>query len=248
VLHAIAADQAIVDIDRAGDRWLLTTLHKSAPFLQEVPPQGILMQVAQYIPDRIDVYAARQDDFADLAPVGRFDLDPKKLLGWLGAMPQATATHYYVGAFPGLQRLDLATMQWQPIPPDPKAQVSGFHVAPDAKTIVAFKAWGAMSKVFVSADAGATWTKIARPSYPIVDVVMDTPATGWSTRINMGAFKSKMALATFDGNDWSDKYDTPEGCWHVLFGPDRTPTYCVTTGGTILSRSGADWNVEYGNE
>jgi hypothetical protein len=248
VQKALAPDDSIGDNDRGGGRWLLTTLHKSAPFLQEVPPQGILMQVAQYIPDRLKVYAARQDDFGDLTPVGDFPLDPKKQLGWLGAMPQATATHYYVGAFPGLQKLDLATMQWQPIPPDAKAQVSGFHVAADEKTIVAFKAWGAMSKVFVSADAGATWTKISRPSYPILDILMDTPATGWATRIDMGAFTSKVALATYDGSTWKDTMEAPEGCFRVLFGPDRTPAFCVTPSGTILARNGAEWAVEFGNE
>jgi hypothetical protein len=246
VLRALSPDESIVDIDRADGRWLLTTLHRSAPFLQEVPPQGILMSVAQYIPDRVNVYTARQDDFSDLAPAGDFALDPKKLLSWLGPLPAATATHYYVGTYPELQRLDLASMAWQKI--TPPTEVSGFHVSPVSPTVVAFKAWGAFSKVFVSADGGDTWTKIDRPSYPIMDVVMDTPATGWATRINMGAFQSKVALAAFDGKLWADRIDAPPGCARVLFGADRTPTYCVTTAGSILARTGSQWDVEFGGD
>jgi len=147
--------------------------------------------------------------------------------------------YYFVNAGDTLERLDLSTHSWKKI--TPPHSVSYLRKSSNGKTLTAFKAQGAFSKLSVSSDLGETWSSVETPSYPVLDIHMESPSTGMAARVDVGAFSSALQLVRYDASSktWKKTWTSPSaGCARALQGPSEDVQLCITPGGSILRIDG----------
>jgi hypothetical protein len=254
VARALDAHEAILDIDRAGSRWLVL----AAPFVDTPAPTGYVASVpgtprVWTLKDSLHVYSGTLDDFTDLALLKDIPMAPSWYAHWRGAS-ESSVGHVVGGAYllntaAGLQKLDVATLAWS-MAAKPDHRVDSFRISRDGKLLTAKRLQGAFSKVSVSEDMGGTWKPYSRPPYVVYDVVLDTPDSGIATRWNTNAFGVQLEVYAYDAKvkDWRKSYDAPQGCVQMLRDEHFDQRFCLTNGGSILSRRDNEWVVEFALE
>lgn len=233
---SVNGGETVLDIDRIGSRWfVLTARLKRLPHLPGTHETG-----------RLSVYTSTRDDLSDLSLLRQFDAAGGQPLP-LHFLPKGHVSGglYLVNGAEELPRFDTATMQWSDVKLPHRA--STLHVSSEARVLTATYNMGAFSKLHVSTDDGVTWMRRDTPSYPIYDVRFDSPAQGLATRWNMGAFSSTLEFMRYDAaqDRWQRTHEAPPGCVRVLRDAAHVQRYCLTSGGSILSHTGADWAVEF---
>lgn len=241
VLKTLPSDEAIVDIDYASGRWLLSTSREPTPRAQTV------IVSSEDGTDLIRIYAARADDFADLSIIKEFPVKPRKFVEWLGPQSQAAGNFYYLTVWPAFYRLDLDSMEWRTITP-PK-EVSKFYVSPGTGVVSTLRAQGFPSKLFVSVDHGDSWNRYEVPSN-VQSYILDSADTGWAVRWEPSAFSVALQILNYNraSNTWIKIDEAPRGCSRVMRNAHNEPKFCVTSGGSILSKENQVWTVEYATE
>jgi len=242
-VKAFARDEAVIDIDHDGTRWVVTT---TQTFDDPTAPRSSgLLAMAKGAPSvRLRVYTGTGGDLGDLAVSKTFVISPKDQIGWLGARGQLVGGQYYVLVGNSLQRLDLAGGTWTTITPGER--VSSHRVDVASGVITALWSQGAFSKVHVSTDQGTTWAAIGRPPYIIFDVQMDGLDKGWASRLNMNAFSSNWETYTYvpAARDWVRSGEAPFQCRLMRVSPDD-PTFCITPDASVLAMRDGKWEVEF---
>ncbi|QNM94850.1 hypothetical protein [Chitinimonas koreensis] len=235
VTKALPNDEMVIDIDRAGARWLVLAARiKPAPFPGLVDVDGL------------KVYSGVRDDASDLALLKTVDLQHRTLPQGLGTRGQVWAGAYYLNAVTALERLDPATLQWQPL--QPGHPVSHFRVAEPSGLLTAFLAQGMFSKLSVSADAGKTWRRMETPPYTVDDVQVLDPQTAQATRWSAGAFTANIEFLRYDlaGQTWPRILEAaPEACRRTFKTQDGAAVFCLSRGGSILRFDGKGLVVEF---
>ncbi len=230
-VRSFGKDQAIIDIEHEDTTWIVTTAHQ------------LLTDNGAVRPDEMTVYTTQQGGLDALEKSREFLLE-KKLLGWVGAMGQLVHGSYFISTHDGLYRYDLAPRQWKTV--TPPSNITTFHVDPATGVVSTLLSKGAFSKVFISSDKGDSWKGVKRPPYLIADVQFDNPTKGYAIRAESGAFKVTWEIYTYDASadDWIQESKAPPLCV-----PQRVsaslPVYCIASDGSILSKRGNDWNVEF---
>lgn len=143
--------------------------------------------------------------------------------------------YYLVNTFEGIERFDLAARTWKTI--SPGHEVSNLRSANSGALITAFKAQGGFSKLHISTDSGDTWTTMERPSYPVLDIRMESKDVGFATRIDMGAFSSALQWTQYDAasKSWKEVFTAPKvTCERTLRDANGRDQFCVTVRGTIF--------------
>jgi hypothetical protein len=236
---ALPADEAVVDIDRFGKRWIVLGARMQTRFAGG--PYGGAYQTAEVL----RVYSTTSDDLGGLALLREVQLTEPWLV-FLGRTPrgQGAGNAYYVTSVAEMLKLDLATLQWTTLP-NPGHGMHGFHVAKNG-LVTAYRNQGIFSKINLSTDQGATWRPAETPPYPFYDVAFEAPDKGLATRFAMGAFSSTIEFLEFDAtqNKWQKTHEAPGGCARLLRDADNVQRYCLTTGNSILNYVGGKWLVE----
>ncbi|WP_445145246.1 hypothetical protein [Dyella sp. Tek66A03] len=231
-IRSFGADEAIVDIEQEGKKWVVTTAH-------QVP-----LPLSRKGTDRLSVYVAQQGGLEALNKAREFPLDAKNMLGWMGADGQLVQGAYYVNTFNELYRLNLDSLQWKAI--TPPTTISSHHVDPASGVISVLWSKGIFSKVFVSVDHGDTWKRVKRPPYAIFDVQFDDTKNAYALRMAAGAFKGTWEIYTYNAqiDDWTQVSDAPFQCKPMRVS-QSVPVFCISSDGSILSQREKDWNVEF---
>ena len=242
-VKALGGMQSIVDIDHAGNAWVVTTIEM---FDDPDAPRGgglvVAMKGAKSA--RLRVYKGSQPDLGDLMSSREFVLAPRDLVGWQGARGQLVDGYYHLTAGTSLQRLDVATGQWKTTTPNER--ISSLRVDPSSGVLTALWSQGAFSKVFVSSNRGDRWDQIGRPPYIIFDVQMDTQNSGWASRWNMGAFGGTWETYAFEPakNDWNKSGEAPFNCKLMRVAKD-VPVLCLAPDASILGLHAGKWEAEF---
>jgi hypothetical protein len=240
-VRSLNRDEIVVDIDHAGEAWVVLTAHTSPG----VNPWGPVQQLR--------VYLAKDPGLSDLAISKDFPLPQlysARILGVSDALVgQVIGSAYIVNTVTDLQKLDLTSMQWSVLPRPPH-RVDAFHVSLDGSLITAMRVQGAFSKISVSKDGGATWLPYSRPPYAIYDAVLETPDSGTATRWNSHAFTATLELYSYDSKakDWHKSSEAPPGCVRLLRDESYRQRFCVSSGGSILDRKDGAWVAEFAVE
>jgi hypothetical protein len=221
---------AIIDVDRAGDRWMV------------VAASGPWKFPGSRTTHELTVHTASRDDFSDLRQVGRFPVDDITSNVWYGSGAFAKARNaYLLNAPPDMHRLDLSTMQWKKLALP--APISHLFVDPVTGFASAYRVQGIFSKLFVSADAGDSWKELDTPPYTIDVLTFASPTEGHATRWSAGAFTATVEVQDYDAgaNRWIKKSELPAGCRKTLWTPGGQVAFCVLRDGSIVRRSGESW-------
>jgi hypothetical protein len=235
---ALPAGESVVDIDRAGSRWIVL-----AARLDPAPnPQFAHVRST----DRVKVYSSTQDDLGAMAMLREIALPEKKfIIRGMGLRGQHAGGTYYLGSGPDLLKLDLATLQWSSATP-PGHRVDGVHISPKG-VLTVYRQQGAFSKLQLSTDQGKTWREADTPPYVFNDVYFESPQNGLATRYAMGAFSSTIEFMAYDAaaNTWKKTHEAPAGCVRVLRDADNLQRWCVTSGSSILNYEAGRWLAEF---
>lgn len=254
VVRALDPSLAILDIDRAGSRWLVL----AAPFVDVPPPLGFVAAQpgtprAWTMRDKLLVFSGTQDDLADLAPIREAAMAPLWGAHWRGAA-ESVVGHvvngiYLVNTVPGIQRLDLATMTWS-LATSPGHRVDTIRLSTDGRIMTVKRQQGAFSKISTSTDLGDTWTPQSRPPYIIYDAAFETAGSGMATRWNMNAFSVSLEFYEYDPKvkDWRKAYESPPGCVQMLRDANFVQRFCLTSGGSVLAYRDGTWTAEFALE
>jgi hypothetical protein len=223
--------EAAIDIDRAGDRWLV--------LVAKFGVRGL---------SHLIVYSSTADDLGGLTVLHEFPMTPgpPHLIGMADTfVGRVTVDTYYLHTADLLHKLDLVTMQWSSV--KPAHRISAYSVSSDGKLLTAVHNQGAFSKVSVSDDGGTSWRSYKRPPYTIYDVHMETPESGTAARWNAHAFTSTLEFLEFDPakKEWRKTHEAPQGCAQMLRDASYAQQYCLTSGGSILSYKDGSWVVEF---
>jgi hypothetical protein len=236
---SLAADDAVVDIDRIGNRWLVLAARLQTNFAPGA--YGGFYQTA----DLVKVYSTTADDLSGLALLREIPLTDKVFIQ-RGMAPrgQGAGNVYYVTSVAELLKLDLTTLQWSTAT-NPGHGLHAFHVAKNG-LITAYRNQGVFSKLHLSSDQGASWRPAETPPYVFYDILFDAPDKGVATRFAMGAFSSSIEFLEYDAgqNKWQKTHEAPGGCARLLRDADNVQRYCLTTGNSILNYVGGKWIVE----
>ncbi len=256
-IYAGAADGRVRASDDGGQHWhSVQTFEGHDPVVSIVHARGSWLVVTlhgdkwnelakQTVPDGLTVYASKGDDFSDFSVVRKAELaGPAATSFWRGPTPQTHGTYYYLGTAKELLRMDLGTGEWSTLPIP--INFHSFSIAPMTGTMTAYLAMGLFSKVVVSNDLGATWTKREAPSLIITDVYFDDQ-TGLADRAIPGTFTVSLERYAYDaaGHRWARTQELPAGCVRLLHTPDRKESFCVTRGGSILHEAEGAWRAEF---
>jgi hypothetical protein len=233
---SIAEGEAVVCINRYGSRWLIVTTHPT--IYRNVLPSA----------DSMTIYTATKNDFSDLKVIKHAALDEQKVAMRWRPSARIADGFYYVDAFPDLLRMDLATAEWKII--SPPTETDAFNVSQSTGAITAYHNMGMFSKVFVSSDHGANWMKRDAPPYVVQDVYFDDEKSGRAVRTNMRAFTGTLETLEYDNGKgrWNKTNEAPPGCLRLLHDLEHKGTFCVTNGGSILTRAASEWQVEFSAE
>ncbi len=235
---ALSPDEAVVDIDRVGTRWVVATRRLHEPNKHGFPSSM----------NQVKVYVAAQDDFADIASIKTIDTGPANWRNYNTVRASAFGGHYYLNPAPELMRLDIKSMKWDALtPPD---GVTHFHVSPSTEMLTAFKAGGIFSKLHVSADRGANWTKTPTPANGVIDVYFENADEARAIRGEASGRKIQFSFVQYNraGKHWAMTAMAPLECAAMLSDAAHVPKFCITKSGSILSHDKGNWAVEFANE
>jgi hypothetical protein len=128
----------------------------------------------------------------------------------------------------------------------PPGKLANFGVSGNG-VVTAFTPAGLFSKLYVSDDQGNSWQKYAAPPLIIRDIDFVSKSSGRATRSAPGAFLVTQELLTYDTtkNHWNKMSEAPQGCIRILHDDLREPKFCLTNGGSILSKREDQWIVEF---
>lgn len=235
---SLERDEAVVDIDRSGARWIVT-----ARSLNEPNEQGAGSTLKQ-----VNVYASAQGDFSDIARIHSVVAGPADFRNITTVRGEAFADAYYLNVAPNLTRLDTKTMTWTPIPAP--SDITVFHVSPSTEILTGYNAKGMFSKLHVSTDRGATWKKLDTPSYVVHDIYFENADEARALRYRMSGMAYEYELVQYKrANDsWSRSNLPPAGCEAILADEKHVFRFCVTPGGSILANTNGKWEIEFANE
>lgn len=229
----VLAEQNVVDIDHDATQWLVQTNRMGE---HKNPAKAPLI---------VAVYRATKADLSDLALVREFPLALEQRLAWAGARPSLRDGEYTLAAN-GLHRLDTKTMEWREI--SPPTRVDQYRIDEATGLMTAVRAQGVFSKVWMSADLGATWREIGRPPYAIADVQMDTPDSGWALRLNFENASNTTAWDVYrfepSIKDWKLAGRAPHMC-KPLRVSKSLPVLCMRNDASIWRLDADKWVVEF---
>ena len=185
LMKSLSSDEAIVDIDYAVGKWLITSA------AQIKFPDGSRST------NRVRIYSGQTNDFSDLSIIADLAVDPKKITdGWFGTQGQAFGNLYFVSTYNALHRINLDTNEITTLTlPN---EFTGFTVSSQSGIISGFKAKGMFSKLIISTDQGNHWKPLKAPPYVILNVHFVTPESAWAARWNTGAFGGIVELYSYD--------------------------------------------------
>jgi hypothetical protein len=238
-LTQLPTNEAIIDIDRANNRWLVlaATIMRN----ERIP----LFRCA----NEIKVYSALRD-LSELSFLRLVTVAKAVPLHGFGGLSDpfvgvVAGSNYYVNAVSEISKLDTTTMQWSAL--KPSHEVTSFQVSGDPGVVTALLAKGGFSKVSASFENGATWSAYNRPPYVIYDVRLTSADQGEAARWNLGAFTAKLEFLTYEPTKkvWLQAYDAPLGCKLMLRDADFSQRFCLTSGGSILAHQGDKWVAEF---
>lgn len=236
---ALSKSEAVLDIDRVKDRWIVISATQM--------PHPVFAGVT--LLKNWKVYTSARTDLGDLKLLRttEFKQPVGTAIGPTIRGQQGGDDHYYfVNSTEELVRLDLRDLTWTSTKP-PQDSITRFSRARESGMLTAFYAKGVFSKLNVSMDNGTTWKAIDTPSYPVIDLVFDDSKTGRAARVNMGAFSSNVEFHNYDAssNRWKKDYEAPFGCAAFLRDATSFQRICVTSGGSILNYVQGKWVVEF---
>jgi len=223
--------EAMLDISRVGERWMLSTTHYVAT------DKGAIAA------DEIRVYAASKDDASDAALEHTFKLGKiQGMMFWFGRA-EGAADAYFVNLPDGLQRFDAKSGQWSKVAiSDP---VTSFRIDATGRVVTAFKMGGFSGKSYVSHDGGVTWKTRARPFLGYNDAMFDADDVGHAFRIEMGPQTERWEMHTYDAAEdkWSRVNFLPIRCrpLHSAGVPDM----CITTGLDVYALRDGTWQLDF---
>jgi hypothetical protein len=237
---AFGREEAVMDIDRVGDRWIILTARLSAPYV--FTGTNVQMQSTEVF----KVYSAMGDDLAGMALLRELPLPDRVLvIRGMGARGQAAGGAWFINVGSDMLRLDLAKLQWSASTPGHK--VSGFNISPKTGLLIAYRQQGAFSKLHLSADQGRTWRQADTPPYIFYDIYFESPEKGFATRWNTGAFSATIEFMAYDpkADRWQKTHDAPPGCVRLLRDADNLQHFCVTSGNSVLNYVDGKWVAEF---
>lgn len=235
---SLSRDEAVVDIDRVGTRWIVATRRVDEP-----SEQGWAGPVNQ-----VRVYAAAQADFSDLASIKTLGPFPSNQRIYARVHGEAFGDAYYLNQAPALMRLDTKTMTWDAL--SVPSEVNVFHVSPTTEMLTAYKAMGLFSKLYLSTDRGVTWTKTSAPTYTVHNIYFENPDEGRAVRSDISNMKYQYKVVQYNraDNRWNQTTQAPAECSGMLSDTRQVPRFCVTLGGSILNLEKGEWVMEFANE
>lgn len=233
VLASLGADQAVIDIDRVGQQWIVATA-KLEPVMGHMDAR------------ELKVYAATREDLSDLALIHQSPVSSNNLMR--GVVGESWGNYYYAGALPDLLRYDTTTRQWSKV--TPPTDINGFHVSPANGTVAAYKAMGVFSKLFVSANHGQAWTRRGTPPIAIQEILFTAADSGIAVRSDIGTFSVTNQIMQYNAasDGWTRTSDMPAGCQRFLRDARNEPRFCVTTGSNVFANDRSRWVLEFGVE
>jgi hypothetical protein len=238
---SFAADEAVVDIDRVGDRWIVLTAKLLAS--NTVPgPAGTRVQAVNLF----KVYSATGDDLAGMTPLRDLVLPERAFIPRaLDTRGQVSGSAWFINLGTDMLRLDVATMQWSTS--SPGHTVSNFNISPKTGLLTAYRLGGAFSKLSLTTDHGRTWREVDTPPYTIYDVYFELPEKGLATRYASGAFSATIEFMTYDpkADRWEKTHEAPAGCVRLLRDTDNVQRWCVTSGNSVLNYVDGKWVAEF---
>jgi hypothetical protein len=231
----LGPDEAILDIDQAGTRWLVTTGHLANP------------RAAYPSVDQIKVYTTPGAELSDLVQANKVvlseSLEPYRQDAIRG---QVVGNYYFLNTVFALWRFDLASNEWKNV--SPGHTVTRFRIAPNTRVITAFKNQGIFSKLSVSDDNGESWHAYATPPIVVDDIHFDTIDKAEATRWNPGMWSVTLESLKYDPlrKDWIKIGAAPEGaCAKTLRNGDNHSLFCVSSGGSIFRFDSGTLTAEF---
>jgi hypothetical protein len=236
VVGRVPGNESVQDLVWTGERWLVFSVR-----------HGLLSNVAgDYIGvNHASLLSTESDAFANFTTRRSRDFELRTTMGQWVPRGQRGGDYYYLNLMPELLRLDLRTMEWTKL--DVPAETNGFAVNKDASVVTAYISKGIFSKLHVSSDRGDHWTRYDMPPIATSRIAFADSGHGEALRINMHAFTSDLEQYRYReaSHDWvmADRY--PKGCRRVINDGDGKPRFCLTGAGSIISRDGKDWRMEF---
>lgn len=232
-LRRFDRNEAIGDLDRVGDRWIVLTAHG------EYNPKIRMITAV-----RSTVYGASADDLSDLAQIKRFDQKINNpFVLWKAPRGDGAGDYYYVEAFPKLQRLHLPSGEWLTL--KVPGAVTGVAVSSDTGAVTAVG-----RGLYLSRNHGEKWTRLFGPGGKgmIGAGRFHDMSRGWlATWRNPTPNTSVLVVQELGEGDtaWKTHEDAPLGCLRILRDAAGDPGYCVSVDGTLLRREGLGWIEEF---
>lgn len=236
---ALEWNEQVADIDYVGGRWLVATRRRDA--VRENGTPGRM--------NRISVYAARSDDFTDLAAIHNLPITAAEYRQFETIRGEVYRDSYYLLATPYFLRLNTADMTWDEL--QAPRQVREMHVSPSTEMLTLSGFDGFVTYlVQVSNDRGATWRTLTPPRVVGLDAYFENPQEGRATRIDrFVADKTFKTLAYLPAkNDWLTITRTPEECVALLPDEKHEHRFCTTAAGSIYRHVDGGWKIELANE
>jgi len=242
VLNLLDDKEAIVDIDKTENGWLIMSSGSSNP-----PQPSILFGVRRSV-EEVILYQAIGQEPDNLVIVTK----KKYPEGPFNVIPSINGTQvaddYYFFIYPELHRLSLSSghIETFKLPNEPTA----FSVSDDASVITVTRAQGIFSDLYISTDRGKTWKPLNTPPYHAPNIHFRSPNEGHTARWSAGAFTGNYEIYDYNAGEekWFRTNEVPEGCMKILWDAHKEPAFCVSRSGTILVHKNNKWLVEYSNE
>lgn len=216
-LHRFASGETILSINLSGNRYFILTGQFTTPASLQVYTLDLASQTAPVFNHKIA-----------LPP----DLPFFRLPSLRGLM---AGKYYLVNGVGSVERLDVETLEWTKLTMPHDA--SHLRATTGGTILTAFKAQGIFSKLSYSTDFGTTWINFETPPYPVNDIQMETPSSGFASRWDTGAFTVALQLTQYDpvSNSWQPTWTAPSAlCARTIRDSAGKEQFCVSTGGSIL--------------
>lgn len=224
-LHKFDGGEMVLSIHLIGSQYFILTGRSQNPSI------GVLTAI-----ESLQVYTLDLPNQTQPKLVRKIELPSKLSFFGLPSVKGIHAGKYYlVNALTGVERFDLDTLLWKKLslPHD----ATRLHSASNGSVITAFKAQGAFSKLSISTDFGETWSSIETPPYPVNDIRMESPASGFASRWDMGLFASALQWMQYDpaSKSWKQTWAAPpSACVRTIRDGSGKERFCVSGGGSVL--------------
>lgn len=224
-LHKFDDGEMVLSIHLIGNQYFVLTGRSKSPSV------GALTAI-----DSLQVYTLNLPNQAQPKLVRKIELPSKLSFFGLPSVKGIHAGKYYlVNALTSVERFDLDSLSWKKLslPHD----ATRLHPASNGSVITAFKAQGAFSKLSISTDFGETWSSIETPPYPVNDIRMESPASGFASRWDMGLFASALQWMQYDSatKSWKQTWAAPpSACVRTIRDVSGKERFCVSGGGSVL--------------